>query len=319
MPKHLPPMSALRGFETAGRLASFSKAAEELSMSQSAISHQIKSLEDFLGQPLFKRVNRSAVLTDAGHDLLGTVRACLNLLEDGIRQLDQYKKPGQVIVSVTHAFASRWLLPRLSSFRRQHPDLDVWLHTADQMLDFERGEVHASVWLGDGKWPGLEVTKLFDEELVPLCAPALLQGRSPITAPADLLEFTLLHDERREDWRTWFAKAGFKATPPVAGPNFSDSGLLLQAAVDHQGIALGSVLLAAEDLAAGRLIVACDRPLKSKLSYYLVCSGTNLARPTIRTFHDWLIGEADAYRRAKKHHSSRVFAVNPRGQGRKRA
>jgi LysR family glycine cleavage system transcriptional activator len=226
--------------------------------------------------------------------------------------LDQYTKPGQVIVSVTHAFASRWLLPRLTGFRARHPDLDVWLHTSDRMLDFERGEVHASVWLGDGKWPGLEVAKLFDEELVPVCAPALLRHRPSIAAAVDMLDFTLLHDERREDWRTWFAKEGFKESPPVAGPNFSDSGLLLQAAADGQGIALGSLLLAADDLAAGRLIIAWDRRLKSKLSYFLVCSDTNLARPTIRTFHDWLISEAAIYRRAGKSPASSVIVLDRR-------
>jgi len=315
MSKYLPPMSALRGFEAAGRLGSFSEAAEELAMSQSAVSHQIKSLEDFLGQPLFKRVNRSAVLTDAGHDFLGTVRACLNLLEDGARHLEQYKKPGQVIVSVTYAFGSRWLLPRLTGFRAQHPDLDVWLHTSDRMLDFERGEVHASVWLGDGKWPGLEVTRLFDEELIPVCAPGLLEHRPPIAAPADLLAFTLLHDERREDWRSWFSRAGFEGTSPVAGPNFSDSGLLLQAAVAGQGIALGSRLLAGEDLAAGRLVVAFDQALKSKQSWYLVCSDTHLARPSIRLFHDWVIGQAELQRQAMHRPASKVVALAPRGRG----
>jgi len=288
MSKRLPPVSALRGFEAAGRLGSFSKAAEELAMSQSAVSHQIKSLEDFLGQPLFKRINRSAVLTDAGYDLLGTVEACLRQLEDGVRRLEQYKKPGQVIVSVSHAFASRWLLPRLPQFRAQHPDLDVWLYTTDQPMDFERQEVDLSIWLGDGKWPGLEVTKLFEEDLMPLCAPPLLNGRR-LEQPGELLDFTLLHDERREDWRSWFAKAGVAATPPVAGPNFSDSGLLLQAAADGQGMALGSLLLAADDLREGRLVVAYDLPLKSKLSYYTVCADRNLARPMIRSFHDWLI------------------------------
>lgn len=291
MSKHLPPMSALRGFEAAGRLGSFSKAAEELAMTQSAVSHQIKSLEDFLGQPLFKRINRSAVLTDAGHDLLGTVEACLRQLEDGVRRLDQYKKPGQVIVSASHAFASRWLLPRLPRFRSQHPDLDVWLYTTDQSVDFERQEIDVSILLGDGKWPGLEVTKLFDEDLVPVCAPSLLRD-GPVKDPADLLRFTLLHDERREDWRGWFAKAGVAAAPPVAGPNFSDSGLLLQAAADGQGVALGSLLLATEDLRAGRLVVAHDLPLRSKLSYYAVCADRNLARPMIRSFHGWLIAAA---------------------------
>ena len=284
-------MSALRGFEAAGRLGSFSKAAEELAMTQSAVSHQIKSLEDFLGQPLFKRINRSAVLTDAGHDLLGTVEDCLRQLEDGVRRLDQYKKPGQVIVSVSHAFANRWLLPRLPRFRAENPDLDVWLYTTDQPVDFERQEVDVSILLGDGKWPGLEVTKLFDEDLVPLCAPSLLDGRR-LEEPGALLAFTLLHDERREDWRGWFAKAGVSAAPPVAGPNFSDSGLLLQAAADGQGVALGSLLLAAEDLNAGRLAIAYDLPLKSKQGHYAVCADRNLARPMVRRFHDWLIAAA---------------------------
>ena len=316
MPKHLPPMSALRGFEAAGRLGSFSDAADELGMSQSAVSHQIKGLEDFLGQPLFKRVNRSALLTDAGQAFLETVKACLDLLEDGVQQIEQYKKPGQIIVSVTYALGSRWLLPRLAQFRSLHPDLDVWLHTSDRMLDFERGEVHAAIWLGDGKWPGREVTKLFDEELVPLCAPQLLAGQPDITAPTDLFRFTLLHDERRESWDAWFTAMGFQGTPPIAGPNFSDSGLLLQAAADGQGIALGSRALAAADIAAGRLVVALDRPLKSRHSYYLISSDISLARPSIRTFHDWLIADAAENNARQPAQPDKVVSITSRKKGR---
>lgn len=311
-------MSALRGFEAAGRLGSFSAAAEELAMTQSAISHQIKILEDFLEQPLFTRVNRSVVLTDAGHDFLTTVKTCLDLLEDGVQHLDHFRKPGQIIISVSHAIATCWLLPLLTRFRTAHPDLDIWLHTSPQMLDFERGEVCVTIWLGDGNWPGLEAVKLFDEELVPLCTPALLAGGSPVNSPKDLLQYTLLHDERREDWRAWFNHLQAEVTPPVTGPNFNDSGILLQAAVAGQGIALGSRLLAAEDLASGRLVIAFDVPLRSKQSYYLITANSHLARPSVRLFKDWLVEQAHLQREILLRESCDAIPLETRA-GRRRS
>lgn len=258
-----PPLNLIRGFEAAGRLESFSKAADELEMTQSAISHQIRVLEEFLGQPLFKRIHRRVVLTDAGHDLLLTVQDSLQILGEGVKRLDQFKKPNQIIVSTTNGFAAKWLLPRLPNFRHAHPKSDIWLYTTDRDINFD----------------------------FPVCAPNLLP-HGPVSQPKDLLQFPLLHDERWEDWAMWFAKAGLEPIDTTGGPNFSDHGLTLQAAISGQGVALGSSVLAADDLEHGRLVCPYDLVLNAISHYYLVAPRRAIASPRIKAFIDWLRSEA---------------------------
>ena len=285
-----PPLNLIRGFEAAGRLESFSKAADELDMTQSAISHQIRVLEEFLGQPLFKRIHRRVVLTDAGHDLLLTVQDSLQILGEGIKRLDQFKKPNQIIVCTSNGFAAKWLLPRLPGFRKAHPHSDVWLYTTDRMVDFDTAEVDVAILLGEGRWPHDEVIDLMDETLIPVCAPSLLP-RGPVARPKDILDLPLLHDERWEDWAMWFAKAGLENVDTTAGANFSDHGLTLQAAIDGQGLALGSNVLAADDLEQGRLICPYQLSLTTITRYYLVAPRRAMVRPRIKEFVAWLTSE----------------------------
>ena len=291
MPSRWPPLNLIRGFEAAGRLQSFSKAAEELDMTQSAISHQIRTLETFLGQPLFKRIHRRVVLTDAGHDLLLTVQDSLYILGEGLKRLDQFKKPNQIVVSTSNGFASKWLVPRLPKFRAAHPHSDVWLYTTDRELDFETDEVDVAILLGDGRWSDVEVTELMEESLFPVCSPALLPA-GPVSDPGKLLDLPLLHDERWEDWSLWFTRAGLGDVDVVAGANFSDHGILLQATIDGQGVALGSNVLAADDLAKDRLMCPFELTISTINRYHIVVTRRASIRPRIKEFITWLSLEA---------------------------
>ncbi|MEM7424450.1 MAG: transcriptional regulator GcvA [Pseudomonadota bacterium] len=292
----LPPLNALRGFEAAARLGSFSRAAEEQNMTQSAISHQVKSLEEFFGQPLFSRVGRSVELTDAGGDFLETARRTLEHLARGTRRMDAYLKPGQVVVATSPAFAGKWLIPRYEQMRRDIPLIEPWIYATNEQADSEYAELEIGIWRGHGDWPGLKTVKLFDDWITPLCAPGLLQGAGPNGAPADLSGLPLLHDEVREDWHDWFRLSGVERQDASAGYNFSDSGLLLDCAVAGHGAALGSLALADHHLEDGSLIRLFPTALKTEEAYYAVCVEEYLRRAEVRILWDWLIGQAETFR-----------------------
>ena len=310
MSTRIPPLHALRGFEAAARHGSFSRAADELEITQSAVSHHVRLVEDHVGQLLFRRENRSVVLTDAGYDFMLTIRGCLHDLGAGIRRLDQYKKPNQLIVNVNHAFASKWLLPRLSSFRRLNPKIDVWLYTNEREVDLDYEEVDVRIAYGNVGQAGYWSRELFNDVLVPVCAPALARTLPQSPKPTDLLELTMLHDERQESWGTWFECVGVAALNPVIGPNFSDSGLLIDAAVHGQGVALASVILAAEELKAGRLVCPLPLTLGVEAGYVIVCKPDDSEDSMNKRFFDWLGLEADRF--VETHDIGRQFLVGLR-------
>ncbi len=285
----IPPLSALRGFEAAARLGSFSRAAEEQNMTQSAISHQVKALEEFFRQPLFKRIGRTVELTDAGRDFLETAGRSLQLLARGTRRLDSYLKPGSVILTTSPAFASKWLIPRFAELASEHPDLQPWLYTTDEYAELEHAELDIAVWRGDGNWPGLRVEKLFDDWVTPVCAPGLLQDRDGTGGAEDLSEQRLLHDERRPDWHEWLRHAGIERSDVSEGFNFSDSGLLLDSAAAGHGFALGSLVLSEGMVGSGTLQRPFETAIRSEESYYAVCIEMHLRRPAVRAMWNWLI------------------------------
>ncbi|MCB2136552.1 MAG: LysR family transcriptional regulator [Rhodobacteraceae bacterium] len=283
-----PTLRSLVSFEATARLNSFTRAADELSMTQSAVSHQVKSLEDLLGQPLFNRLHRGAVTTDAGNDLIQTVRDCLDLLDHGLRRLEQYKKPNQIIVSSPRSFAEAVLLPKLAQYKGLHPEHNIWLHTEDTPIDPLLGEVFVTIWPADRRPEGIEATPICDEFLTPLATPALIE-RHGVRSPADLFAAILLHDERREDWPTWFAAAGVNGGHRVDGYNFSDSGLLLQAATRDLGIALGSLTLARGLLDSGALVAPFPDIRIAAPGYLMISSPEALKLERVRTFRAWLL------------------------------
>ena len=283
-----PPLNCLRGFVAAARLSSFSAAADSLHLTQSAVSHQIKTLESWLGQPLFIRHRRRVQLTDAGSDLLHTAENCLAGLDKGLRRLEQYKKPNQLIVCTSTDFAAGWLVSRLADFRRSYPGVDVWLYTSDGTPDFDIAEVHCAILKGGGDWHGLDARRLLDDAVVPLCAPGHpLLGHAE-RSPNDLLGHTLLHDEDDITWGDWFRACGLAGVNPVEGPNFSSQGLALQAAELGQGIALGSRVVAADRIGAGRLLEAMPTVLPSSDGYYLLRHEDGLRSEHLAAFEAWL-------------------------------
>lgn len=290
----LPPLNAIRSFEAAARHLSFSKAAEELFVTPAAVSHQVKALEDWLGVPLFRRLNRAVILTAAGQSYLLGVRKGLETIGAATENLMRHDTAGTLHVDTLPSFAARWLLPRLSQFREAHPDIDVRLSASEKLADFNRDDVDVVIRYGHGNYPGLRVEKLLTEEVMfPVCSPALLTGRYPLRVPADLKYHTLLHDDMRIDWQTWLTLAGVTDVDPKKGPSFNDSSMLLTAAIEGQGVALGRSTLAADDLLAGRLVQPFDvRPIQADQSYYLVCPETTAERPRIKAFRDWIMMEA---------------------------
>lgn len=304
MTRNLPPLNALRAFEAAARHLSFTRAAAELHVTQAAVSHQIKGLEDWLGMPLFRRVNRALELTEAGHAYRVPVSEALGLIADATGRLFRQENGGVLTVSTMPSFASKWLVLRLGRFQAAHPDIEVRLHTSSQLVDFAGRDVDVGIRLGRGQWPGVLAERLMTEDVFPVCAPALRDGPKPIRTPADLLRHTLLHDDYLITWSAWFAAAaagGAMAggTPPPGaevdrGPRYSDSALLLQAAMAGQGVALARRVLVADDLAAGRLVRLFDVTLPGEYAYYVVTPSHGRIPAKVRLFRDWLFAEVAA-------------------------
>jgi LysR family glycine cleavage system transcriptional activator len=290
----LPPLNALRSFEAAARHLSFSKAAEELYVTPAAISHQIKALEEWLTVPLFKRLNRAVMLTDEGQAYVVGVREGLSAIVSATEKLMVQDAAGHLNVDTMPSFAARWLLPRLSRFREEHPDIDVRLSASDHLTDFSRDDVDVVVRYGHGNYPGLKVEKLLTEDvLFPVCSPSLMEGKHPLREPEDLKYHTLLHDDMRVDWESWLAAAGVKDIDPKKGPSFNDSSMVLTAAMAGQGVALGRSTLAADDLIAGRLVRPFSQQgLRAGFAYYIVCPVEKAERPRIAAFRGWLLKEA---------------------------
>jgi LysR family glycine cleavage system transcriptional activator len=280
MLKHWPPLNALRGFEAAARLGSFHKAAEELHLTQSAISQQIRSLESFLEQPLFFRNGRSVALTDAGFDLLSTTQSLLQQLAVGIRRLDQYRKPNQLVVNTTPAFAQHWLVPRLADFHQRHPQIDLWLLTTDETPDMATQTIDIAVRDDLSAQAECSFRVLLEDRLYPACHPGLLELKTDAR--------TTLHGEREMDWSHWHVQGGADVGQQSQGLNFSDPGLLLNAASQGLGIALVSQLLAGRLRAEGSLVPMAEQTVRGPNWSWLVHRDSD-GDPLTRSFCDWLI------------------------------
>ncbi len=291
MVRRLPPLNALKAFEAAARSESFTRAAEELCVTQGAVSHQVKALEATLGLKLFLRERQRLVITEAGRDYLAVVRDALDRIAIGTERLVQRRTSGIVTVSTSPDFAAKWLVHRLGRFAEAHPNIDLRVSATMHQVDFAREDVDLAVRHGDGQWPGLNVARLCSERLFPVCSPKLVSGRNRIRKPADLTRFPLL---RLDDWKTWlrwFEAAGVP-DPIVHGPALNRASMLIDAAVDGQGIALARTALASADLINGRLVRPLDVSLRMANTYWIVCPSASAALPKIATFRAWLLAEA---------------------------
>ena len=290
MSRRLPPLNALRAFEAAARHLSFTRAAEELNVTQAAISHHVKALEDQLGMALFRRLNRALMLTDEGQTLFPSVRDALDILAEAAERLRTRDSGGPLTVSTLPSFAAKWLVPRMSRFQDRHPEIELRIAAAERLIDFARDDVDVAVRFGPGGWPGLRAERIVDEAVTPVCCPALAER---LRAPADLAGVTLLHEEKlprdpMPDWAAWLAAAGVTGIDASRGPRFRHTHMILQTAMDGHGVALSGQVLVADDIAAGRLVAPFALRLTSPFAYYLVCPSATAGRPKIRAFWEWV-------------------------------
>jgi len=289
VPERLPPLNALRTFEAAARHLSFTKAATELFVTQAAVSHQIKALEEHLGMPLFRRLNRALMLTDEGQALVPFVRGAFEQLEDGVRKLRQGQSAGFLILSVLPSIASTWLIPRLRHFQTRHPEIEVHMTATDRVVDFSREPVDAGIRYGLGHWPGVRSMRLLSAEMMPVCSPQLLEGPHPLRTPDDLIHHQLLHVLNSPDeWRMWLMAAGVEGVDPDRGVRFDHTALALQAALNGMGVAIGPAPLVESDLAAGRLVEPFEFELPTESAYYFVSPESTAEQPKIKAFRCWL-------------------------------
>lgn len=289
MANRLPPLNALRAFEASARQLSFTRAAEELFVTQAAISHQIKALEDNLGIKLFMRKNRSLLLTEEGQSYYLDIKEVFNALHDATEKLLARGAKGAITVSLQPSFAIQWLVPRLNTFNLLHPDIDVRIKAVDQPENSLTEDVDLAVYYGRGRWSGIHAEQLHTEYLIPVCSPLLLSGSKPLSIIDDLANHTLLHDASRRDWKRWFKHVDFKGGNVNHGPIFSHSAMVLQAAIHGQGVALAHSVLAKPDIDSGRLVCPFKEVLISKNSYYIVCRERQLELGKIAAFREWVL------------------------------
>ncbi|MGI9487753.1 MAG: transcriptional regulator GcvA [Geminicoccaceae bacterium] len=292
MADRLPSLNAMRAFEAAARHLSFSRAAAELNVTKAAISHQVKALEDDLGLPLFRRLNRALMLTDAGQTLYPSITEALALMTNAVARVKRQDQSGELVLTMLDSFAAIWLVPRLGRFRKANPEIDVRITTSDESIDFSRGDVDLAIRYGAGHWPNVHAERLMTEEMFPVCAPSLLEKGPPLEKPADLANHTLLQDHPRDYWRMWLMAVGETDIDAERGPGYQHSNLVLQAAEQGDGVAIARSVLAADALAAGRLVKLFADTVPAAYAYYLVCPPDHLRRPKVKAFRRWLLAEA---------------------------
>lgn len=288
----LPSMTSLLVFEAAARRMSFSEAAAELSLTQGAVSRQIRSLEETLRLKLFHRVRNRLTLSEAGLAYLPEVRACLSRLEAATLELLAHQGTGGVLnLAILPTFGTKWLIPRMASFWRSHPNIIVNFTTRAVAFDFAKERLDAAIHFGDVTWPGVKSHLLMGEEVVPVCSPATLQARE-LAGLEDLAHHTLLqHTTRPNAWVEWLAAAGQSRINGLKGPRFEHFSMVIQAAIAGIGIAVLPRFLVEDEIAAGRLTIPFDIPVRSNHAYYLVHPEEKAELPALRAFRDWLLAE----------------------------
>ncbi len=294
MPRLLPALNALRAFEAAARHESFTRAAAELHVTQGAVSHQVKALEDELSLKLFNREHQRLTLTDSGRFYRDVARDALDLIAEGTARLLQRQTSGALTVSTSPNFATKWLIHRLGRFQAAHPEIELRVTASLHHVDFAREDVDLAIRHGDGTANGLHVARLCAEERFPVCSPRLLGDRARPLHARDIADMPLLHLNNRQDWMSWFQAAGLPDARPMRGLVLDQDNMAIDAAVDGQGVALARTTLAARDLLAGRLIRPSLLALPVPYAYWIVCPRAAAALPKIVTFRNWALAEAEA-------------------------
>ena len=289
------PLTALRSFEAAGRHLSFSRAAEELYVSQAAVSRQIRELEALVGTSLFERLHRSVRLTNAGHELLDQLTQSFDGIDRKLTEIQARPQVDLVRVSTEPFFAGAWLMPRLNRFQELHPGIDVSVDVSTRLVEFRTHQADLAIRHGatQKSWPRTQAKFLFDSPATPVISPELLAKGPPLATAADLAGFTLLHEENRDGWARWLEAAGAGKVTPERGPIFADGTLTTRAAALGHGVALGDVFMNAAELKDGSLV----RPFAMTIpfgTYWLVAPDFDALSPPARAFADWLVAEIKA-------------------------
>jgi LysR family glycine cleavage system transcriptional activator len=286
----LPPLETLRVFEVACRHGSYSEAARELHVTHSAVSQRIRQLEDDLGLTLFERHGNRMVPTPSGLRLQAGVKSAFSELGAALGSLQTRRTDAEVTVSLLPVMAARWLVPRLSRFKARFPRINLHIKTGQSLANFKSDGVDIAIRFGMGDWKGLRAIKLLNEEFFPVCSPSLNDGRLP-KDPASMLSEPLLID-RNLSWRAWFKSTGLKLDREIAGPSFTDTNALMEAAVAGQGIALGRLSFTRSDILAGKLVRLSEHSLRVSYCHYAVYPISSESNPSLMAFRDWLIEEA---------------------------
>jgi LysR family transcriptional regulator, glycine cleavage system transcriptional activator len=297
MAARLPSLNGLRAFEAAARHMSFTLAASELNVTQTAISHQIRRLEEEVGIRLFVRQNRTLSLTSEAKEYLPGIRAAFNDLRLATDRLLRKDDDHVLTVSTLASLGAKWLLPRISDFQEKHAGIDVRITTSTALVDFKSGDVDAAIRYGRGQWPGLRADWLMADKMFPVCSPELLKGKKPLKKPQDLADHVLLHSSAAndDDWRLWLTAAGL---PPdlsrQPGVTFDMLFMTIQAAIDGLGVAMGRTSYVQDDIAKGRLVVPFEIELPVDAGFYLVSPEVKADSPKLSAFRKWLTDVARA-------------------------
>ena len=296
----MPSLTALQFFDAAVRHMSFTRAAADLNVTQSAVSRQIRELEAFLGQPLFHRIKQRLVMTEAGEAYAESVRDLLNQAEAATLQVMAYNGKGGVLtVALLPTFGSRWLVPRLGDFIARHGDLQLNLVTQVKPFEFAGSGIDAAIHFGSDVWPDAVCHRLMGEVIVPVCAPALLGGRRELERPQDVEQFALLQlATRPQAWLDWLHSVGVSTIEAPHGPRFEEFQMVIQAAIAGLGLAVLPRFLIQEELASGRLVVAINRPVPSEQAYYLVHPERKADLYKVCVFKEWMIEQCAGWSEA---------------------
>lgn len=291
MQRRLPPLTSLRTFEAAGRHLSFTSAAAELYVTQAAISHQIKALEEYLGATLFIRHPRKLELTKTGDKLMPVVRDSLDAISRTIADIRNEQDITPICVSVAPSFAVNWLMPRLDQLFEKHPTIELSLKHSNVPVDFANESVDVAITYGSNSWRGMQVQSILSIDFFPVCSPNLLSDGRTLDALNDINNFNLLHDADYETWREWLKLANADGIDPNRGTIVDDTNMLIKAALDGLGIAMCSLPFVQEHLSSGKLIRPFELSLSSDKAYYAVCPKEHLSRKEVRTFWTWLTSQ----------------------------
>jgi DNA-binding transcriptional LysR family regulator len=295
MRRKIPSTAALVSFEAAARHESFTKAAQELSLTQGAICRQIASLEDFLGVELFRRSRRGVKLTEAGLSYSRRVATQLDAVERDTLSVMGHTGANVIELAVVPTFGTQWLLPRLKDFQQQHPEVTVNLTNRTRPFLFADTDFDAAIYFGDADWSGTESHKLMGENPMPVCSPTLLGNRNSLT-PQAIAELPLLQQTTRPyAWRQWFNAQNLNIARDLTGPRYELFSMLAQAAMHDMGIALIPPFLIQRELAEKRLVVANRNALSSIKAYYLMIPERKVESASLRAFRDWLVNQASSY------------------------